>query len=357
MYLKAVRIENFRGIREASLTFDDTTVLIGENDCGRSSILEALTLVLGATARSSSSFIKFHHFHREGERVTGPIRITVQLAEAAPGDWQPPVRIAAAWRPSANPRREAWIEVSASPGEPGTPIALGWSLRTAATGRKSFENDPELLTWARRLSPVASIAGGLTTVPTGRDGRPSQREGPMRKVADHCRNLLTGNSPDLAREIEAGTAAARECIEAHAGAMAGSSLVGAMASEILGHTSTAGSPAGVSMDLTAQKLGVVLLLGAISQAAGTEAGPDSRPVLLLENPESNLHPMTVAAVWQMLQRLRFQKVITTHSGNLLANCPTRVDPAAGPRRRGRAATPGLHPPVFTRGYQAGEATT
>ena len=34
MYLLGIRIKNFRAIRMTSISFDDGTVLIGENDCG-----------------------------------------------------------------------------------------------------------------------------------------------------------------------------------------------------------------------------------------------------------------------------------------------------------------------------------
>ena len=47
MYLKGLRIENFRAVRQTSIAFDNSTALIGENDCGISSVLDALELVLG----------------------------------------------------------------------------------------------------------------------------------------------------------------------------------------------------------------------------------------------------------------------------------------------------------------------
>ena len=42
MFLRGVRIENFRAIRKTTIGFDEGTVLIGENDCGISSVLDAL---------------------------------------------------------------------------------------------------------------------------------------------------------------------------------------------------------------------------------------------------------------------------------------------------------------------------
>jgi hypothetical protein len=50
MLLRSVRIENFRVLRLANICFDPTTVLIGENDCGRSSVMEAVAIALGWNA-------------------------------------------------------------------------------------------------------------------------------------------------------------------------------------------------------------------------------------------------------------------------------------------------------------------
>jgi len=50
MVLRSVAVENFRAIRSAELTLDPTTVLIGENDFGRSSLMEDIALALGWNA-------------------------------------------------------------------------------------------------------------------------------------------------------------------------------------------------------------------------------------------------------------------------------------------------------------------
>src|SRR5665213_4267597 len=45
MKLKEIKLQNFRGYKnEVSITFDDLTVLIGRNDAGKSSILDALNI-------------------------------------------------------------------------------------------------------------------------------------------------------------------------------------------------------------------------------------------------------------------------------------------------------------------------
>jgi putative ATP-dependent endonuclease of OLD family len=57
-------IENFRGVRSASLFLPDHGVLIGDNNTGKSTVLEALDLVLGPDRLSRPSPIDEHDFHR-----------------------------------------------------------------------------------------------------------------------------------------------------------------------------------------------------------------------------------------------------------------------------------------------------
>ena len=42
------------------------------------------------------------------------------------------------------------------------------------------------------------------------------------------------------------------------------------------------------------------------------------PLTLIENPEAHLHPMTLASIWSVIDRIGGQKIIATHSGTLLA---------------------------------------
>ena len=51
MYLNRLEIGNFRGIRSARIELDETTVLIGENDSGKTAILEAIEKVLSQQER------------------------------------------------------------------------------------------------------------------------------------------------------------------------------------------------------------------------------------------------------------------------------------------------------------------
>lgn len=59
MYLQSAEIQNFHGIRNLAIDFEkDTTVLIGENAWGKSSLLCALSIVLGQGCDSLCTFTK-----------------------------------------------------------------------------------------------------------------------------------------------------------------------------------------------------------------------------------------------------------------------------------------------------------
>ncbi|MEY9185786.1 putative ATP-dependent endonuclease of OLD family [Bradyrhizobium sp. USDA 326] len=63
MKVNELAIKNFRGVRTATLLLPDHAVLIGDNNVGKSTVLEALDLVLGPDRLSRPSPIDEHDFH------------------------------------------------------------------------------------------------------------------------------------------------------------------------------------------------------------------------------------------------------------------------------------------------------
>jgi putative ATP-dependent endonuclease of OLD family len=55
MKLARFEIHNFKGLRELVLDWDDILVLIGENNCGKSSVLQALEWFLSGKKLSDDS--------------------------------------------------------------------------------------------------------------------------------------------------------------------------------------------------------------------------------------------------------------------------------------------------------------
>lgn len=81
MRIVRVKIENFRGIAEGEIFLTDHAVLVGDNNVGKSTILEAIDLVLGPERLSRRPVIDEHDFY--GGRyldVNGnPVEIKIEL--------------------------------------------------------------------------------------------------------------------------------------------------------------------------------------------------------------------------------------------------------------------------------------
>ena len=73
-----------------------------------------------------------------------------------------------------------------------------------------------------------------------------------------------------------------------------------------------------------QSMAVLFLFDAFLHARITEDfDDDAEPILALEEPEAHLHPSAIRSLGTLLQELNGQRIIATHSGDLLASVPLR----------------------------------
>lgn len=85
MRIVRVHIENFRGIRLADVHFGGTTVLLGDNNTGKSTVFEAIELAIGADRLARAQAIDEHDFHGGDYRPVGNrpgTRIVVEVVVA-----------------------------------------------------------------------------------------------------------------------------------------------------------------------------------------------------------------------------------------------------------------------------------
>jgi len=91
MLLKTLSIENFRGIASLVLELDRTTVLIGENNTGKTSVLEALHTCMsrGLTRRATPlSEYDFHLATKEANPADAPqLLLTLTFEETKKDEW------------------------------------------------------------------------------------------------------------------------------------------------------------------------------------------------------------------------------------------------------------------------------
>ncbi len=314
MLLRSIRIENFRALRCARICLEPTTVLIGENDCGRSSVMEAVALALGWNSEEGA--FNFQPYHAHGPDLRA-ISIALEFCESVTGEWRQggfePLRRAL---PGALAReRHFWFEVT----HDRERIAR-WNFRSA---RETLIDNRPMLGWLRRQMPVLWMAEGMMS---GRhmDPDPVQTAGASLaiQVTQHYRELLGGTALDVRAAIEHGSAAARQLLLARAKIRSSDSTpFDELLEEITGKRKTRESAPSVEVapahGTASQRLGMLLLTGALLHSGAGRLEHGVSPLTLIENPEAHLHPMTVASIWNVIDRIGGQKIIATHSGTLL----------------------------------------
>ncbi|ABF43083.1 ATP-dependent endonuclease of the OLD family [Candidatus Koribacter versatilis Ellin345] len=326
MQLHSVLVENFRGIRRAEVSFSRDTVLIGENDSGKSRVIEALCLVLN----SSSGIIPFEPCHfcvpvEEANQFSVPIRITITFAERHKGEWssatyQP---IQSLLAPESSRQRELRLEVHAASAD-AKPRIRFFSSGGALAGSES----PELLAWVRANNPIIRLEQGLLNQ-GGRNGPVRNKE--IQSYSDlvdrHYAALVGGASTNATLDLEAGFKAAQTLVALSSQHLdANARRTNWLLEEIAGSTlklssrfandSTSAPPSGNSY-----KIGLLLFVGALLRAHSQPFGPDAEPIVIFEDPEAHLHPLTLASVWSLIERMRWQTIVSTHSGVLLTEAP------------------------------------
>lgn len=80
MYLARVQVENFRGISSADVSLGGDTVLLGDNNSGKSTLLEAVELALGADRLFRRPVIDEHDFYA-GRYRDNDVRVEVMLVD------------------------------------------------------------------------------------------------------------------------------------------------------------------------------------------------------------------------------------------------------------------------------------
>jgi len=342
MKLESIRVENFRALRHAQLGFDDTTVLIGENDCGKSSLLEALAIVLDPEGGAAPRFQAWH-FHRvaprAGAQAAGPIRITLRFRERRAGEWDALADspLGAVLRPAADTLRILFLEVQADPAAGEGGAVSRWRLRAAGAAARSAVSDPQALATLRQINPLIWLRGGSivgafgAAAPLARVNRFQEPEKArlVERIEESYAALVGGTAADIHATLNEGFEAAREFIGSAARHLGGQHHnFSQVVAEILGRRRALPEDDPNDLPLrfansTAERIGVLVLMAALLRVVPGSLPVDAEPLWIIEDPETQLHPMTLAAVLRLVRHVRWQKIITTQSGEVLMAEPLK----------------------------------
>ena len=336
MFLHGLRIENYRAIRKAAINFDEGTALIGENDCGISSVLDALELALGHEDEPQTlPPYLFHHLAGSIE-PNGPIRLQLRFRENQPGEWEaePCAPLSVVLPDRIDRVRELWYETRIQPGQDA---ASRPEYRLRSPGCKAKSSDPGLISLVRQLNPVVRVSAGMLTghgYPSpDKDVQKSAAQSFVPKIAALVERInnavdsrLSGKSLDLKADLEDGLSAAFSLIEMDTFKLGKRETgLSRTVGEIVGWSPSGSRQLGStqlhSPNSAPERLGILLLIGALLRARPAGIIPGADPLWIIEEPEAHLHPITLTSVAMFVQLIQRQKIITTYSGDLLSIIP------------------------------------
>ena len=331
MFLERVEIVGFRGINRLSLMLEQNNVLIGENAWGKSSLLDALTLLL-------SPHETLYHFGRDDfyfppgdlQGREHHLHIVLTFRETAPGHHlgRRYRSLAPVWVEGNDGFHRIMYRLVGELAEDGTILTLRSFLDNNG---HSVELD-DIDTLARqiiRLNPVLRLRDARFMRRLRNDSIPVMPDTEMtaRQLDFLARELVSRPQNLTDAQLRQGLSAMVQLLEHYF------SEQGAAAHQrLLRRRSHDEQRSWRYLDVINRMIDKpnsrahrMILLGMFStllQAKGTVAlDKDARPLLLVEDPETRLHPIMLSVAWHLLNLLPLQKITTTNSGELLSLTP------------------------------------
>lgn len=326
MRIESCSIDNFRALRKLELKFAaETTVLIGENGCGKSSVLYALNICLGRSAPAGSFDIAasdFHRFHPPDNSAAERMKIAIFFrGDADDASRWPLFAQAGLLDKQGEVDFCLWVAASQASNEERPLIEFG----VDGLAGPSLISAVELLAEVRRIMPFLMIRGVWAPVePLGsvesRDKAREEVEGCLRGVLADLADveqlaLTSGGLVDKAIE-EMMQRLQRQGKLLKPGE--DRSLVMAPMSGF----SSWEQVADIMKGSGARSLAMLAFVEAFLKARGDLLlDSDACPVVAIEDPEARLHPLLLTSIWDLVQRLPAQRLVTSNSADLLAAAP------------------------------------
>ncbi len=321
MHLERVEIVGFRGINRLSLMLEQNNVLIGENAWGKSSLLDALTLLL------SPEFDLYHFVRDDFWFPPGDIQgrehhlhIILTFRENEPGRHR--VRrfrpLSDCWVPCDDGYQRIFYRLEGELADDGSVMTLRSFINCQGEALEMQDIDDlarHLVRFMRRIhngtvphSPQIEITA-------------RQLDFLSRELVNHPQNLTDG-------QIREGLSAMVQLLEHYFAEQSSAQS----RNRLMRRRSHDEQRSWRYLDIINRMIDKpggrshrVILLGLFStllQAKGTvRLDRDARPLLLIEDPETRLHPIMLSVAWHLLNLLPLQRVTTTNSGELLSLTP------------------------------------
>jgi putative ATP-dependent endonuclease of OLD family len=378
MYLERIDIVGFRGINRLSLTltqpaqrgasitgtsrqgegesFPTNTVLIGENAWGKSSLLDALTLLLSPEPKLYCFKEEDFYFPAgEEESKSQYLHVVFTFCENQAGHHMSPRfnSLSPLWVKCADKLNRIYYRLEGELDDDGSVMTLRSFLSSSGQPLNLTTIDP-LAQALIRLNPVLRLRDARfirrlrseTLAP-----RLAANNEELAKQLDELTRELVHSPQTLKNsELRSGLSAMQQLLEHYFAEQGTSNSVPWQQKR---HGRAESRRAWRSLDNINRMIAEpnsrsmrVMLLGMFStllQAKGSVVlHPDARPLLLIEDPETRLHPIMLSVAWGLLDQLPLQRITTTNSGDLLSLVPVEQI-CRLVRESGRVAAYGIGP--------------
>lgn len=295
--------------------------MIGENGCGKSSLLKAIEVCLGRQAPEGAFALSWRDFHRpaSGDEPAQRLQIVLRFCQAQPD--LSPHRLRQPELCDENAQIDFELSVTAIRVNEVKPPQVEFEV----VGRTGRRVDPApVLTELRRMMPFLTVRNISSRPKPGVGLSPEHRA--RDEVEWYVRAALS-EMADAERFPEETLAFVHRALEELAEQVAGrlSTLPAEERSLVLAPMSSSGSWQQLATLLKgsgARSLAMLAFVGAFLRARGDQRlDDDVHPIVAIEEPEASLHPLMLTSVWDLVQRLPAQKLVTTNSADLLAATP------------------------------------
>lgn len=348
VFLNNLRIRAYRNFVDLYIDFElDSTVLIGENNAGKTNILDAIynALRVNRTVKQGAFDLSDYNLRTPTSMAgdAGPIELTATFQERSEDEW--PRDIVSQLNPVINLDVTTNLQsitlqvVSTAPG-PGRDEDYDWNFLDISGNRHNAKHFGTL-TQVQKLRPFfrlnalrdasreftkrSTFFGAFVSDPTFDD---AVREDILQSLESINEQVLNSHAAFgvLRDHLMEGNRVVQSVQDA-----VGIEAVPSRLSELLSNTQVSFlSRDGVPLPLErhgsgTQSLSVISLFRAyISAKLAARLDPLSEPISTIEEPEAHLHPTAIRGLWNLLKSLPGQKIITTHSGDMVSEVPLKA---------------------------------
>jgi putative ATP-dependent endonuclease of OLD family len=337
MQLDQIEVVGFRGIHRLSIHVNELNAFIGENSWGKSSLFDALALFLSGTKKAYKFTAEDFHQPPNPEITTHRV---INLVFTFKEQWSGESlerhykSIDNVWNPAKNTIRHIYYQIDAESTESGDVQTRRYFLDNQGQ-EKHFHKDilANLVNEFVSFVPVLRMGSDLpiSVQPTALESKEacSKREYCEARIHRIFKRLI-GSSQQLSEyEMKKGYEALTYLFDHYLfkhftrfdypnlHSYSDSRKQGPFSFQGLTHFNDL-----LKAEQKSNRAMLLLILGEFLEVRGQNlARRGASPILLLEEPENNLHPVNLAVTWHFLSLLPMQKLVSTNSSQLLSFMP------------------------------------